>query len=585
MNLRCRISPPVVALLASVLSAPLHAQGGTADTMPPSTQAAASVPCNGLVVSSIDIERVRPPFEGTASRWRHVARAVGLHHTVTRLGVIRAFLQLHVGGVCTDTRRAESERLLRDQPFIADAHVTTTPDGAGGVKVLVTTVDEIALLASGEVHGLNVHALSLGNGNVKGEGLAAKAFFERGFAYRSGFGLRAVDYAATGRPYVAVVEGFLHPLGYYANVELGHPFLTDLQRVAWHVGMIGSDDYPGIGRPAGDPLALQVHQQRWDVSSIARVFGTRTVGLVGFGANGLRITPADTGIVVDRAGLLPDTGTTLRNRYMPVRTTRVGVIAGVRRVSFTRVRGFDALIASQDVASGAMGGVYAAKGLPAGGDADSFLSGALYAGKASENMLLASQLELEGRLEPGSNRWDSVIGSGRAAFYAGSAPGIVLMVDNRYSIGARSRLPLQLSIGEMRGGILGYRDAALAGARRDATHAELRFSRESVVHGADMGLAAFGETASVWAGDVPYGQTATRATLGVSILAAYPTHSKRMYRVDFGFPLTRSGTGGGKFEVRFSSEDRTGAFWHEPDDVHAARTGAVASTLFVTPVE
>ena len=82
----------------------------------------------------------------------------------------------------------------------------------------------------------------------------------------------------------------------------------------------------------------------------------------------------------------------------------------------------------------------------------------------------------------------------------------------------------------------------------------------------------------------PTARTATRATIGVSILAAYPTRSKRMYRADFGFPLTRSGTGGGTFEVRFTSEDRTGAFWREPDDVHAARTGAVASTLFVTPV-
>jgi hypothetical protein len=585
MTRRFRAPLPLAVLFASAFSTVVQAQGAARDTAATPRSPVANVPCNGLVVSSIEIEPGRPPFEGTASRWRHLARAVGLHHTTTRAGVIRAFMQLHVGRVCTDDRRAESERLLRDQPFIADARVTTVPDGAGGVKVLVTTVDEIALLASGEVHGLNLHALSLGNGNVKGEGLSTKAFFERGFAYRSGYGARVVEYAVTGRPYVAVVEGFRHPLGYYANVELGHPFLTDLQRVAWHVGMSGSDDYPGISRPAGDPLALQVHQQRWDVSSIARVFGTHTVGLVGFGANGLRITPADTGIVVERTGLLPDTGTALRNRYMPVRTTRVGLIAGIRRVSFARVRGFDALTASQDVASGLMTGMYAAKGIPAGGEADSFLSGALYAGKASENMLLATQVELEGRLEQGSNRWDSVIGSGRAALYAGSAPGVVFMMDNRYSLGARSRLPLQLSIDEMRGGILGYRNAALAGARRDATHAELRFSRESVVHGADMGVAAFGETASVWAGDVPYGQTATRATIGVSILAAYPSRSKRMYRADFGFPLTRRGTGGGAFEVRFTSEDRTSIFWHEPDDVHAARTGAVASTLFVTPAE
>jgi hypothetical protein len=571
------------ALLVGFPPAALHAQAGPPENPMVALPSITNVPCNGLVVSSIDIQPGRPPFEGMVSRWRHVARAVGLHHTTTRPGVIDAFLALSVGQTCTEERRSESERLIRDQPFIADARVRAIPDGAGGVKIVVTTVDEIALLVSGQTHGLNLQSFSLGNGNVKGEGLAAKAFFERGFNYRSGFGLRLVDYALGGRPYVGTLEGYQHPLGYHANVELGHPFLSDLQRVAWHGGYTESDDYPGIGRPAGDPLALEVKQRRWDASSIFRVYGTRTVTLLGVGANGLRITPADTGIVIDRSGLLPDTGQALRNRYQPFRATRVGVIGGVRRVSFARVRGFETLTAAQDVASGVMSGLYVAKGLATYGENDSFLSGAVYAGRASENYLLATQMELEGRRDPTTNSWDSVIGSGRAAMYVGSAPGMVFMIDDRYSTGTRSRLPMQLSIGEGRGGILGYRTSGLAGARRNASRAELRFSREALVRNADVGVATFGETGTVWAGDAPYGQTATRATVGFSLMAAYPSRSKRMYRADFGFPLTRAGTGGGKLEVRFSSEDRTGYFWREPDDVRGARTGAVGSSLFVTP--
>jgi hypothetical protein len=88
----------------------------------------------------------------------------------------------------------------------------------------------------------------------------------------------------------------------------------------------------------------------------------------------------------------------------------------------------------------------------------------------------------------------------------------------------------------------------------------------------------------VWAGDAPYGRTATRSTLGLGILAAYPTGSKRLYRVDVGFPLTRSGDGAGKLEVRFSTEDRTLVFWREPDDVTRARTGTVPTDLFAFPV-
>ena len=583
MNTPTRILVALGWILTGAVLSPAGAQRTDRGPAPTTVPAADSSACEGRTVTGVDIQAGRPPFEGMTSRWRHLARAVGLHHTTTRDNVIDAFLLLDVGERCTEKLRAESERLLRDQPFIADAKVQAVPDGNGGVKLVVTTVDDIALLVSGQTHGVNVQALSVGNGNIFGEGLSGRLFFERGFNYRSGFGTRLVEYAMGGQPYVGILEAHRHPLGHYVNTELGHLFVTDVQRLAWHVGFTSSDDYPSIGRPAGDPLALQVKATRWDASSIARVFGTNTVTLLGFGANGLTLTPADSGVVIDDRGLRPDTGTTLRNRYMPVRVTRVGVIAGLRRVSFTRVRGFDALTATQDVASGLMTGVYVAKGLAAAGEDDGFLSGALYAGAASTHVLLASQAELEGRRDPATHAWDSVIGSGRAAFYAGGAPGLVFMADDRYSTGTKSRVPMQLSIGDARGGIIGYRTSGLAGARRNTTHAELRFSREAMVHNADVGIASFGETATIWAGDAPYGQTATRSTVGFSLMAAYPTKSKRLYRADFGFPLTRAGQGGGKFEVRFSSEDRTNTFWREPDDVRGARTGAVASSLFVTP--
>jgi hypothetical protein len=76
---------------------------------------------------------------------------------------------------------------------------------------------------------------------------------------------------------------------------------------------------------------------------------------------------------------------------------------------------------------------------------------------------------------------------------------------------------------------------------------------------------------------------ATRASVGFSLLAAYPTRSKRMYRADFAFPLTRAGEGKGRIEVRFSSLDRTQTFFTEPPDVSVARTGTEPSRLFAWP--
>lgn len=567
------VLPAALALLlGATRPAPLPAQAFA----PPSAPS-----CDGLTVTGIDIRPGRPGFQGTASRWRHLARAIGLHHTTTREGVIAAFLALEVGQPCTEKRRAESERLLRDQPFIADASVRALPDGRGGVAIVVETVDEVPVLIGGQLHGLGLSSLSLGNGNVGGQGLLLQGYLERGFAYRSGLGVRAIEHAAFGKPYVATLEAFRHPLGFYRDVELAHPFYTDLQRVAWHVGYNDGDEYRSVVRPARDPLALEVEQHRWDASTLFRVFGTNTVTLLGAGASGIRLTPANMGVIVSDTGLAPDSGTALRDRYQPFRTARIGMLAGIRRVSFTPVRGFDGLKAQQDIASGIMTGLYVARGIS--GERDLFVSGGVYAGKGNEHALLATVMQGEGRRDPATGKWDSMIGSGRAALYLTTAPGMLLLVDDRYSMGLDSRLPLQLDLGDREGGILGYHRASLAGARRNAARAELRFSRNAVLRNADIGVATFGETGTVWAGDAPYGRTATRATVGIGLLAAYPTRSKRMYRADVGIPLTRSGEGGGRIEVRFSSEDRTGTFWHEPDDVARARTGPVASTLFVSP--
>jgi hypothetical protein len=540
-------------------------------------------PCDGAIVSRVDIRPGRPPFEGSAVRWRNAARAIGLHHTTTQARVINAFLALHEGGVCTERRRTVSERVLRAQPFIADATVRAVPDGPGRVAIVVETTDEIPLLIGAQFRGLVPRALSLGNSNVAGEGILLQASIERGYAYQTGFGVRLVDYAAFDRPYVATLEAIRHTIGYEVNTALEHPFYTDLQRIGWHAAFRTSNDYPGLRRPANDPLALSVHQQRWEASSLTRVFGLPIATLVGIGASGLHVTPDSMGIVVSDTGFAPDTGTTLRGKYLPFRSGRLGVLAGVGLVNFRTVRGFDGLTAQQDVASGVMTGLFVAHGLPALGESDLFLSGAAYVGKATERSLIAALGQMEGRHGVGEGVWDSIIGSARTAFYFGSAPGFMMMIDDRFSGGSRSRLPLQLALGDRQGGMLGYYSSPLAGAQRNVARTELRFSRTGVVRDADLGVGAFGEVGSIWAGDAPYGTTATRATLGVSLLAAYPSRSKRLYRADLGIPVTRRGDGG-RIELRFSSEDRTTGFWREPDDVSRARTGAVPSSLFAWPV-
>jgi hypothetical protein len=531
-------------------------------------------------VSRIEITSGRPLFEGTMGRWRNVARAIGLHHTTTHERVIAAFVALHVGDECTDLRRTESERVLRAQPFLASASVKTVPDGPGQVAVLVETRDEAPLLLNARFHGIRPEAFSLGNGNIGGEALLAEARMERGYNYRTAVGGRLTDYATFGRPYVGTIEGERQTIGYWFDSRLEHPFFTDLQRVAWHLELGTGHGYPGIIRPARDALALGVREDRWDASTVTRLFGTKTVLLVGAGFSGLRIVPDTIGTVITDTGAVIDTGTVLHNRYTPFRAGRLGVLGGVRRLAYRTVRGFDALTAQQDVAGGLAGGVFVGHGLSALGETDFFLSGAAYGGKATEHTLLAAMTAVEGRRPVGQRAWDSIIGSGRAAYYMGGGPGFMFTTDDEYSLGVRPRLPMQLWLGDWRGGIIGYHNSTIAGARRNVVRTELRWSGASLVRGADVGFAALGQLGTMWAGDAPYGVNATRTSIGFSVLAAYPTGSKRLYRADIGFPLRRGQAGGGGIEVRFTSEDRTQTFWREPDDVQRSRTGSAPSALF-----
>ncbi len=541
--------------------------------------------CKGELVSRVVIDAERPPFSGAAGKWRAAARAVGLHHATTAPEVIAAFLSLVPGRACTEFRRAESERVLRAQPFLSDATVRLEPDTGGTVAVLVHTTDEVPVLVSARFRGLMPETFSVGNENIAGQALRAEARVERGRSYRTAYGGRVERDVMFGHPFRIVLEADRYQMGQRVGAELEHPLFTNLQRVSWHSGFSRSDDYLRLDRPSHEPLALQFNDRSWDGGALLRIFGTQTVALLGGAVSGRRFDPAAAGIVVDDTGFRADTGVALTGRYTPFHVARIGMLGGIRRVTFHTVHGFDALIGAQDVMSGVAAGLYAGRGIARFGEADTFLSGAMYAGAASHNALLASLVQVEGRNGDADGNWNSIIGSARTAFYWGNAPGALLVVSDEYSGGVRSRLPLQVTFGDRDGGLQGYYRSGLAGERRNVLRGEVRWSAEALTRRADLGVATFSEVGTLWAGDAPYGMNVTRASVGISLLAAYPTRSKRLYRADLAIPLTRSGEGGGRIEVRFSSLDRTQGFWREPVDVSRARTGTEPSRLFAWPTQ
>jgi hypothetical protein len=237
--------------------------------------------CNGEVVTRVDIQPSPPPFAGAARKWQAAARAAGMHHATTTSHVIRAFLSLAPGKACTERRRSESERVLRAQPFLSDASVRVSPDTGGTVSVVVSTTDEIPVLVSARFRGIAPESFSLGNENINGEALRITARIERGRSYQTAFGLGVEQDALFGHPFRLVLNADRFRIGEMFVAELEHPFFTDLQRVSWHAGYLTGNGVRGFERPSREPLALQIDDRAWDVSSLMRIFGTQTVGLLG----------------------------------------------------------------------------------------------------------------------------------------------------------------------------------------------------------------------------------------------------------------------------------------------------------------
>src|SRR5271165_4094231 len=129
--------------------------------------------CDGFRISAIGIQSL-PPYNSLLSgHLKPVASGLTAAHIVTQPNVIQAFLALHVGDICTELRREESERILRAQPFLAVVRVTVYEDHQGGVRIQVFTEDEISISGGIAVQAPAPHVigLALGESNLAGEGL------------------------------------------------------------------------------------------------------------------------------------------------------------------------------------------------------------------------------------------------------------------------------------------------------------------------------------------------------------------------------------------------------------------------------
>ncbi|MBC8086358.1 MAG: hypothetical protein H7Z40_03775, partial [Phycisphaerae bacterium] len=270
--------------------------------------------------------------------------------------------------------------------------------------------------------------------------------------------------------------------------------------------------------------------------------------------------------------------------YQDLDVTRINLLVGVRRVRFVRVEGFDALSGVQDLRVGVQSGFLIGRSVPLLGarDHDMFMLGDFYAGYGNDRQFLGVQTLSEARRDRDARTWDGVLTSGRIAWYFRPAAKQLTLTEVLWSTGTLVKVPYQLTFDDPDGGMRGYRNSRTPGAHRLVVRVEERIRIPSRYTVADFGAALFVEAGKLWADKVPFAvSNPVRGSVGLSILAAVPPRSRRLWRVDFAMPV--GGDPNAKFEVRFTNADRTRTFWQDPVDMRRARERAVPTGIFTWP--
>ncbi|MCE9601534.1 MAG: hypothetical protein K8S21_04875 [Gemmatimonadetes bacterium] len=547
--------------------------------------ALAAVACAGELVTRIDVQRFTPTLRQTVERATDpgdsvVATESDEFHTAP----ILAYVRLTKGAPCTERERRESERMLRLQPFIASAKVTAFSDGPGRVRIRVDVVGEFAWVVSGRVSATHVDVLRFGTLDYRGRGLSAVALVERGGVYRPGVGVSLAQYGVLGRPAVATLQLERRPLGGLAVGGISQLFLTDVQRYAAQAEFTHEVAYATLLRPVGDKGAVRLRRSAYDVGWVRRLGRYRPergLGLVGLMFLGADVRTDDQVRIVSDSGLIATGDTVLAGRYQDYGVSRVAVLGGLRALRFERVERYDALRAAQDVASGVQLGVLLAPSLfQARRTRDMLVAGDLYVGMGHARSFASLSMRAEARPAlRAAGPWEGVVASSRLSWHIIASEKRTRVISLSAASMHRLVFPAQLSLRDEDGGLIGFPGSRAAGGQRAVIRVEERMLTPWFPRRADVAIAAFVDAGRLWAGDAPYGaDSPVRSSAGFSLLGAFPSGGKRVYRVDIGFPVNPE-PGGSGIALRFSVADRTAVAWAEPRDVAHARSGSGRASL------
>ena len=564
----------LVFALATVVG-PLAAQDTTAT--PPTVPGPR---CNGEPISVVVVDRGEPVMVERSAGWARPFLRFALAGVPTRESAVAPFLLVRQGQQCTEILLTESERVLRAQPYLADARATVEPDTNGTVRVQFATTDDIRSILGLGVKDGSPTRIKIGSGNVGGYGMASALQWQQGFAFRDGWSLRFTHYHVLGRPYLFDSQLERSPLGEIVSASLSRPLYSQLQRLAWSVSGATVNRYQRFVRGEDiDPISLDVERRSWQANAVYRIGGGRNGLFAGAQVAGDHVRPAERGVIITDTGFVADPDSTLGPRYGIEDRTQVAALLGARGLRFFKAEGFDALEGAQDVARGMQIGGLFGRELGSGNDGW-VVGGQMYAGAGNPRSFVGMQVGLETERVDGD--WSDMIAGGRIAWYSRPSKRRTRIASVEYAGAWKTSIPFQLLLRTDRFGIRGYEDSETAGGRRAVGRLEERLIFPGIARYLGFGGAAFVDVGKMWAGDVPFGRTVNpRLGAGLGLIFAVPRSSRQNLRVDVTTPLVSDD--GSHWGVNVTITSGRPRFWRLSPDLARAMSAAQTPAVFGWP--
>jgi hypothetical protein len=505
------------------------------------------------------------------ARFRWAYRTANSLHVRTRKWVIRQELLFRVGDCYDPFLLAESERLLRAYPFLAQVDVYGVPQADGTHHVIVDTHDDWSTRLDVRIrvdNGLQLEGVRLSELNLFGTGQTLGLFFHEREVTR--------DYGLTywtpqlGRTRLDVLAaGGRTRAGNFLREQVVYPFVGEVGR--WSFGEAFSRNEQFFNYILRDDPAersphvlLPLREKTFDVSVLRR-FGERGRALLlgaGLSTHQLefpgRVLIAPEGRFDVRSPADSATAAPVLGQRLARDALRLQLLLGAHDVRWIVRQRLDGLRGDEDVRLGADAGLLVGRSIPTFGDDDVSLGAQLYGAAEAGRGLIAGRVRADARrvprAAPATPAWQDLFLESALFAYLRPPPGgsHTLLLRADAAAAWRTRTPYQITLGGERG-VRGYDLERFPGGRRLLLTLEDRILFGWPVPDVlDAGAVLFTDAGRVWAGDAPWGISSDwRASAGLGLRLAFPAGSRTPFRIDIAWPLER-GTRPGDVQVRLA---------------------------------